>query len=228
MKTLSLLLCVSLMIQTIGTCFADVTSTAPGQKYFIKVTRTTGGAVSNSSRIKFEMCDLANVNECNPIGNRDYSFGELRELRRNLTQQSQEEGNSGAMEIIGSILGVLGGIMVGFTSGALISAAIVPASEGLSGLGVVALGAVGGAIVIGTFGGILIYKWIRHHKEAKAAELKKKADMLDDAFLEGQDIDVSDDISDFAHALGDLLSSLPPNSPDVAPAELLTNQPALP
>lgn len=218
MKALSLLLSVTLLTQSMSICFADVTSSAQGERYFIKVSRTTEGEISDGSRIKFEICEIADATKCDSIGSRDYSIRELRETREKLLQQSQSEAASGSAEIIGAILGALGGAAIGVLSGAAITGAIAPSGgAGLTALSIVGMGALGGAAIVGTLGGILIYKWIRHHKQKKAQALQKKAELLDDSVIEGQATKVSFEISDFAKDLGEVLSAIPLS--DTAPAQ---------
>jgi hypothetical protein len=218
MKKISAFLSVVLLSQSVSVSFADVTSSAANETFFIKVTRTSEGKVSSDPRVKFEICENVDSRKCDPIGSRDYSLSELRVVREKLLQDSKDEASSGASEVFGSIAGVLGGIGLGFVSGGLVTAAVVPAADGLSVIGVVILGALGGAIVVGTLGGILIYKWIRHHKEAQAEKLKNQAGLLDESVIDDEPVQVSIEISEFAKDLGDVLNMIPAahSTPDSA------------
>ena len=227
MKSLSILMSLTLLTQSIGVCFANVNGSEAGERFFIKVTRTTAGLMNDDSRVDFEICEIANPTKCEPIGARDYSIRELREMREKLIQNAGSSEASGPAEVFGSILGAITGGVTGLFSGVFISSIFITGTVGTTALAIIGASGFGAGIVVGTLGGILIYRWVRHHKEKKAAAMRKKAEFLADSVIEGKATTVNLDISEFAKDLGEVLSTVPQSDSASAQSDSSTD-PQLP
>lgn len=215
-KSISSVLVFSLLNLTISTALphfagADVTGSLTGEKFFIKISRTLEGEHPDDTRIEFEECQVENPTECNPIGSRDYSIGELRAQHELLTKEAEKEGSAGVSSVLGAILGSVGGAGTGVYAGAATGAAVT--APGFVGLGAAVAGAFIGAAVVAVAGGIVVYKIIRHHKKKKAKKLDAEADTVEDQIIEDQPVSIATDVDTFAKALASVLSSLPAQAP---------------
>lgn len=187
---------------------ADITSSVTGEKFFIKVSRTTEGTNPDDTRIKFEECQTENPTACEQIGSRDYSIRELQEQRELLLTEAQKEGRMGFSGAVGRILGVIGGMGAVGVAGGEIAGAFAGDSD--AAIGVVAVGMLAGIIVGAVAGGIIVSKIIRHHKKKKADKLNKEASTVEEQVIDGDPVSIQMDVDIFAKLLSDVLASLPP------------------
>jgi len=213
MKSVSSILVLSLLTLS---AHADVTSSLAGEKFFIKVSKTSDGASPEDTRIKFEKCQTENPTACDPIGSRDYSFRELREQREVLVKEAEKEGAVGFSPFLGALLGVVGGAGTGGVAGGYTGAALAGSGE-FAALGGAVVGLFMGAVVVAVVGGIVVYKVVRHHKKKKAKKLDKEASSVEEQVIEDQPVSIQTDIDTFAKSLSDILASLPATAAPTLP-----------